>query len=134
MKTITPTLKGCVLLICATLFSLSSFSQVNVTEDFESGSFPFTLWQDGGDRCTLDTSSNVNGTNSVELRRSGSPRATTYTSDIDLTPYTDVSISFSFLFSGCESGDDFLVRYSNDSGATYRTIGTYVLGLSLIHI
>lgn len=39
----------------------------------------------GGDRCDLDTNSAVNGNNSVRLSRSGTPRATTYTSDIDLT-------------------------------------------------
>ena len=128
MKTITPTLKGCVLLICTTLFTLSTFSQVNVTEDFETGNFPYALWQDGGDRCSRNVNSVVNGTASVRLNRSGDPRASTYTSNIDLTSYTDVEISFSFRFNGCESGDDFLVQYSNNGGTSYTTIGSYALG------
>ena len=128
MKTFTPTLKGYALFLCTTLFTIFSYSQVNITETFESGGFPFILWQDGGDRCNLDTNSRVNATNSVRLNRAGYPRATTYTSNIDLTAYTSISISFDFRFRNCEGGDDFLVGYSNDGGATYTTIGTYALG------
>ena len=125
METFTP--KKLRILISILFVTMCSVAQVNVTEDFETGNFPFTLWQDGGDRCYLDTNSAVNGNNSVRLKnRSNS--ATTYTSDIDLTSYTSVSISFDFKFSGCENGDDFFVEYSENSGGTYTTIGTYALG------
>ena len=83
METFTP--KKLRILISILFVTMCSVAQVNVTEDFETGNFPFTLWQDGGDRCQLNTNSAVNGNNSVRLSRSGTPRATTYTSDIDFT-------------------------------------------------
>jgi hypothetical protein len=83
MESFTP--KKLRILISILFVTMCSFAQVNVTEDFETGNLPFTLWQPGGDRCDLDTNSAVNGNNSVRLSRSGTPRATTYTSDIDFT-------------------------------------------------
>ena len=128
MKIFTLTLKRFVLLLCTVLFTTLSYAQVNVTETFETGGFPFALWQDGGNRCNLDANSRVNGTNSVRTYRSGAPRATTFTSDINLTTYTAVSISFDFRFRNCENGDQFLVQYSNNGGTSYTTIGTYTRG------
>ena len=126
METFTP--KKLRILISILFVTMCSVAQVNVTEDFENGNFPFTLWQDGGDRCDFNTNSAVNGNNSVRLKRGGVNRSTTYTSDIDLTSYTSVSISFDFKFSGCENGDDFFVEYSEDSVVNYTNIGTYTLG------
>ena len=115
-------------LICL-FFSQQIFSQINIdTEDCESGSFPFTLWQDGGDRCNLNNNSHVYGTWSIRLNRTGATRAVTYTSDLDLTSYTSVDFSFSFKMTGMENGDDFFVEFSNDGGANYTNIGTYVRG------
>ena len=50
METFTP--KKLRILISILFVTMCSVAQVNVTEDFETGdNFPFTLWQDGGDRC-----------------------------------------------------------------------------------
>ena len=65
METFTP--KKLRILISILFVTMCSVAQVNVTEDFETGNFPFTLWQDGGDRCVLNTSSFVNGNNSVAV-------------------------------------------------------------------
>ena len=46
METFTP--KKLRILISILFVTMCSVAQVNVTEDFETGNFPFTLWQDGG--------------------------------------------------------------------------------------
>lgn len=127
MKKFTQIRNTCVL-FCITLISICTYSQVTIdSENCEGGSFPFTLWQDGGSRCSVSSASQVTAVHSIALERGSTPASTTYTNDIDLTPYSSASISFNFKMLGFDNtGDDFIVEFSNNGGGSYTQIGNYV--------
>ncbi|RNC79838.1 MAG: choice-of-anchor D domain-containing protein [Winogradskyella sp.] len=125
------TIKICLSLLLLTMISQTSIAQVEVLETFEGTADAndfngfYVLWQDGGSRARNDGNSRVNGTNSIRLNREGDPNATTYTTDLPLSGYSQVNISFFFRYRNCETDDNLLVEYSDNSGSSYTTIGTY---------
>ncbi len=113
-----------VLILICFVFTFNIHAQIGVTETFETGNFPsLALWQDGGSRCDIINSGRLNGNYIVELFRDGS-EANTFTSNMDLTSYSSVDISFYFEFRALESNDDVILEFSNNGGGTYTNIAT----------
>ena len=68
MKTITLYTRSIALII--TFFAISSlFSQTTINnEDFETGWFPFTMWNDGGNDCSANNQSLLSGVKCINLQ------------------------------------------------------------------
>ncbi|MDC9723436.1 MAG: choice-of-anchor D domain-containing protein [Urechidicola sp.] len=123
-----PHFKQVILLFLLTI-SFNSISQTTIdSEDFETGSFPFTYWNDGGGDCSLNTASILSGTNSVNLQDNSGVASSMTTNDIDITSYTSVDITFDYRAVSMENGEDFWIQYSDDGGASYTTVASYVSG------
>ncbi len=115
----------CILLL---LVSGNIFSQTVIdSENFETGGFPFTYWNDGGTDCLLNTGSILSGTNSANLQANNGAASSTYTSNINLTTYGTVTIDFDFRTNNFGWNHKFYIEFSNDGGTTWNptTIATY---------
>ncbi|MCK0109376.1 choice-of-anchor D domain-containing protein [Flavobacteriaceae bacterium S0825] len=110
------------------LVSGNVFSQTVIdSENFETGGFPFTYWNDGGADCSLDTASRLSGTNSTNLQANNGSASSMYTTNINLTTYGSVTIGFDFVTSSFGWNHKFYIEFSNDGGTTWHTtpIATY---------
>lgn len=94
--------------------------------DFEAG---FGIWNDGGSDCTLDTRANFanSGNNTIRLRDNSTSSVTT-TDILALSGFTEVTIDFTYLAQGMETGEDFWLQASIDGGASYQTLITWTSG------
>ena len=91
------------------------------SEDFESGSFSGTIWNDGGSDCKMNSSSRLSGTYSINLEESTSS-SNMYTDDLDLSGYDSVIITFDFdTDSDVNGGDDLYIEFSDDGGSTWHS-------------
>ncbi|MFI1770297.1 choice-of-anchor D domain-containing protein [Thalassobellus citreus] len=118
-------------LFLSTLLSTNGFSQTTINfEDFESGSFPYTLWNDGGNDCSENTSSTLSGSDCALLRDNSGGNSSMYTNNIDLTSYTSVDITFDYRTSNFSGSEDFFIEFSNDGGSSWNAtpIINYVVG------
>ncbi|MCP4708168.1 MAG: PKD domain-containing protein, partial [Planctomycetes bacterium] len=79
------------------------------------------------------TVSNVcEGNSAIDIRdNSGAGSSTSLSNDLDLdTPgYTDLTIEFCYNAESMESGEDFLLEYSPNSGGAWQPITSYVSGV-----
>lgn len=111
------------------LVSGNLFSQTVIdSENFETGGFPFTYWNDGGVDCSLNTGSILSGVNSVNLQDNSGAASSMYTSNINLSTYATVTIDFDFIMNTIGWNHDFFVEFSNDGGTTWNPtpIATYI--------
>lgn len=118
-----------VLLLCITI-SFNSYSQTEIdSEDFESGSFSGTIWNDGGSKCKIKDDSKLSGTYCIELKDNDNS-SNSYTDNIDVSSYDYLSILFDFKTSKYDSGDDFYIEFSDDGGSSWSStpILDYVCG------
>ena len=99
-------------------FSVQSQTVLN-SEDFESGNFASTIWNDAGDNCRINSKNNLSGTYSI-LLRDNTNSSNTYTNNIDFTPYNSVTIEFDFKTRKFDSGEAFFIEFSNDGGSTWN--------------
>ncbi|WP_372746339.1 metallophosphoesterase [Lutibacter sp.] len=100
------------MLLIATTF----FAQITInSEDFESGTFTGTQWNDGGTYCELVSNSLPNNNYAIKLN-SGGANATysVYSNSFDLIGYTSVDIYFDFQTTDYNGDDDFYLEYSID--------------------
>ncbi len=99
-------------------------------ENFESGNFSSTIWNDGGSDCSLTSSSILSGIYAVNLQDNSNKKSSTYTDNIDLRTYESVTITFDFRTSGFNNGHDFYVEFSNNNGNNWKStpILHYVAG------
>ncbi|WP_198513514.1 PQQ-dependent sugar dehydrogenase [Confluentibacter lentus] len=107
------------------------FSQVTINyENFESGNFPFTQWNDGGIDCSLNSSSILTGIDSANLQDNSGIGSSMFTNNINLTPYASVSITFNYRTTGFNTGHDFFIEFSNNGGSTWIStpIARYIMG------
>ena len=106
--------------------SSASSTSINF-EDFEGGSFPYGIWQDGGDNCLMTSSYAISGSYSPYVAGNTSS-SVMYTSDLDLTSYDSVTIEFDYSAWGFDSGEDFFIEFSDDGGSTWNStpIAQYV--------
>lgn len=105
------------------VYNCEGCAYVTVDEnDFETG---WGIWNDGGNDCNLVTSSSYanSGTNSVLLRDNSGENSSTYTNNLDLANYSELTVSFSYLVVGFNSwAEDFWLQISTDGGSTFTTI------------
>lgn len=90
--------------------------------DFETG---WGIWNDGGNDCALVSNSSVasSGTNVVQLRDNSGQNSATTTNSLDLTNYSELTVSFSYLAVSMDTWrEDFWLQISMDGGATFTTI------------
>ena len=131
MKRFTPNLSLSIVLFIALLFITISttYSQTTIDfENFESGSFTGTIWNDGGTDCILTNGgAPLNGTWSVDLQDNTSTSLIT-TDDIDTTSYTSIDFTFDYEALSMESAEDFWIQYSDDGGSSFTTIASYAEG------
>ena len=132
MKRFTPNLSLSIVLFIALLFITISttYSQTTIDfENFESGSFTGTIWNDGGTDCILTNGgAPLNGTWSVDLQDNTSTSLIT-TDDIDTTSYTSIDFTFDYEALSMESAEDFWIQYSDDGGSSFTTIASYAEGI-----
>ncbi len=108
-----------VLFLCV-IISFTSYAQTEIdSENFESGSFPFTMWNDGGAECRVNSKSRLSGVYSLVLRGNTSS-SNTYTNSINLSSYESITIEFDFKTRNYDSGEDFFIEFSNDGGSTWH--------------
>ena len=93
---------------------------------FEQG---WGLWNDGGSDCRKKGSDApyAIGTYCVRLRDNTSTSVAT-TDNMDLSNYTDLRISFTYLTISMENGEDFWLQISTDGGASYTTVEDWKKG------
>lgn len=90
--------------------------------DFESN---WGIWNDGGSDCSLSSNSSFanSGTYSIQLRDNSGVASSTYSYPLDLSNYTEITISFSYMSSSFDNYmEDLWLQVSNDGGSTYTTI------------
>lgn len=89
---------------------------------FEGG---FGIWNDGGSDCALSTNSAYanSGITSVQLRDNTGAESATTTDNLDLTSYSELTISFSYVAVSMDnSNEDFWLQISTNGGASFTTV------------
>lgn len=87
---------------------------------FETG---FDGWTDGGKDCQRqNTTNSCEGFYSIKLRN-GSSTSNATSPDLDLTGYSEITITFDYYASGMESSDSFVVEFFD--GSSYQEVGQY---------
>lgn len=106
-----------------------TYSQTTINfENFESGTFNYTLWNDGGGDCAEDNGASLSGNDCARLRDNSGTASSMFTNNIDLTPYTSVDITFDFTTVNLSGSEDFFIEFSNNSGGAWSTVANYVVG------
>ena len=97
------------------------------TEDFETG---WGIWNDGGaDAIRTSNASFANsGTYSIQLQDNSSSSVMS-TNNLDLSAYSEVTISFSYIANSFDSStEDFWLQVSSNGGTSYTTVEEWNLG------
>jgi Zinc carboxypeptidase/Secretion system C-terminal sorting domain len=98
---------------------------VHDTQGFETS---WGVWVDGGTYCARVASYPATGTVSVKLNSNTTSSLMT-TSNRNLTAFTSVEVSFSYIAQGFAlAADDFWLQVSTNGGTTYTTVRAYVFG------
>ncbi|GAA3622460.1 hypothetical protein GCM10022397_05270 [Flavivirga jejuensis] len=105
--------------------SFTAISQTIATYDFESG---LQSWIDGGSDSGLNTNSIYasNGSQSIYSKDDDTSQNDTTSPVLNLSAYSSVDFSFSFIGRGIDTGEGFSLQYYN--GSSWSTIKTYILG------
>ena len=104
-----------------------SYGDIDV-ENFESG---WGIWNDGGSDCRRNRRDRnyANGTYCVRIRDNTST-SVTYTDDLDLSGYEELTVGFGFVANSMENGEDFVLEYSTNGGNSFTTVATYIRGVN----
>ena len=104
-----------------------SYGDIDV-ENFESG---WGIWNSGGSDCRRNRRDRnfANGTYCVRLRDNSST-SVTYTDDLDLSGYEELTVGFGFIANSMENGEDFVLEYSTNGGNQFTTVATYIRGVN----
>ncbi|AXP81981.1 hypothetical protein CJ739_2916 [Mariniflexile rhizosphaerae] len=125
MKKIAILPNSLVFILFSIFLSLNLYSQVTInSENFESN---WGIWIDGGTDCSRNSSSPLNNSWSINLRDNTSSSVMT-TSDIDLSTYSSITMTFDYRTSNFTTGEDFWIQFSNNSGTNWTTVKAYVGG------
>ena len=90
-----------------------------ISDGFESG---FGNWNDGGSDCSRSASNANTGTYSIRLRDNSGASSSMFTDVLTLSAYTEVDVSFSFIASSMETGEDFFLEVSTNGGSNYTVV------------
>ncbi|WP_233783402.1 MopE-related protein [Flavivirga eckloniae] len=103
------------------------------TNDFESG---WGIWNDGGSdarRSSYDYYYANSGYYAVRLRDNSGEASSMYTDDLDLSDYSSLDISFSFITLSMEYNEDFFFEVSTDGGHSYSIVKEWNSGTEFIN-
>jgi len=86
-----------------------------------------TMWHDGGSDCALqrNTSMAEDGQYTVRLRDNSGMASSMYTEIMDMEEVVEANLGFSFEIVSFEMGENFVVEYSVNGGASYMPIYTW---------
>jgi hypothetical protein len=101
------------------------YSDIN-SNNFEGG---LGIWNDGGvDAAIISNSSYASsGSFSMQLRDNSGVASSMTTDAIDLSGYSELTVSFSFVTVSFENNEDFFLEYSLDGGV-YSILASYQQG------
>jgi len=101
----------------------------NVQIDFNNLDSGWGNWNDGGSDCVRSTSTTgaYSGSRSILIRDNTSTSVAT-SDNYNLDGFEEVTISWTYIGVGMESGEDFWLQASVDGGSNYQTITTYARG------
>ena len=110
---------------CAPCATGCVYSDISIN-DFEGG---LGIWNDGGGDAALVTNStySTSGSRSMELRDNSGVASSMTTDDIDLTGYSELTVSFNFVTVSFENNEDFFLEYSL-GGGVYSILAAYQQG------
>ena len=93
------------------------------------------IWNDGGSDCrrsTNDAAYANSGTRCVRLRDNTSTSTMT-TNAQNFSGYDELTVNFSMISEGMESGEDLWLQVSNDGGTTFSTVASWVSGTDFVN-
>ena len=96
-------------------------------QGFESG---WGQWTDGGSDCArnYEPSLNTVGNYCVQLRDNSNVASSTVTTRLNFTSVQEVKVDFMYIAESMEHGEDFMLEYSTNDGATYTTVKSWKSG------
>lgn len=99
-------------------------------DDFESGFGNSNFADGGGDSRVVSSSTYAHqGSYALLLRDNSGVASSAYSkSDHDVSGYSQLQVSFWYMTSGMETGEDFLLEYSSDGGASWSVVKAWVRG------
>lgn len=107
-----------------------TYSTIN-SNTFETS---WGIWTDGGTDCARISSATYasSGTYTVRLRDNTNTSVTT-TGNLNLSAYSEVTVSFSYMTAGLSTGEDFWLQLSSNGGTTYTTVNAWVMNTDFIN-
>jgi PKD repeat protein len=96
-----------------------------ITDNFETG---FGNWVDGGIYAERLTGTAKSGTYSIRLSDNDGAASSIFSHTLDLSGFSEVSVSFYFYPESMENGEDFMFEVSTDGGNSYITVADWVAG------
>ena len=98
---------------------------------FEGG---WGIWNDGGSDCRRSRQDRAyaNGTFCVRLQDNTST-SVTYTDNLNLAGYEELTVSFRFTAVSMETGKDFWLQISTNGGASFTTVASYFSGSDFVN-
>ncbi|MFZ9055500.1 MAG: T9SS type A sorting domain-containing protein, partial [Flavobacteriales bacterium] len=98
---------------------------------FEGG---WGIWNDGGTDCRRSRQDRAyaNGTFCVRLQDNTST-SVTYTDNLNLAGYEELTVSFRFTAESMETGKDFWLQISTNGGASFTTVASYFSGSDFVN-
>lgn len=95
--------------------------------NFESG---WGIWNDGGSDCrrSINDAAFANSGNYCVRIQDNTSTSVMTTDNLNLAGFEEVTISFNYIASSMENGEDFWLQASVDGGASYQTLTTYARG------
>ena len=96
------------------------------SDNFDSG---WGNWTDGGtDASLINNGAYANSGTFSAMVRDNTNTSVISTNNLNLSSYSSIEVSFSYTTVSMETGEDFWFQRSNDGGATYTTVKSYVRG------
>jgi len=99
-------------------------------EDFENFELGWGIWNDGGAdaRRNIIDAPYANSPSYCILIRDNTSTSNISTDVLDLSAYSQVNVSFSFIAHSMEVNEDFFLEVSTDNGSTFSIVESWVSG------
>ncbi len=123
-------LRYSILLLAFNLYTpFNAISQTIASYDFESG---LQGWSDGGSDSGLNTNSVYAASGSQSIYSKDNDTSQNYTTSpiLDVSAYSSIDVSFSFIGNGIDTGEGFSIEYYD--GSNWSTLKTYLLGTDFV--
>jgi len=95
---------------------------------FDDFNFGWGTWNDGGTDCYLFSAFGTNNSRSLRIRDNSGTSSSAYTDLINLSSYSELKISFSYVVTGMTNGEDFFLELSDDDGDNWVILKSWIAG------